>query len=35
MTDSVSVDLAYVEDTDRIYAIKVGADPFQIDLIVK
>jgi hypothetical protein len=35
MTDSVSVDLSYVEDTDRLYAIKNGADPFQIDLIVK
>jgi hypothetical protein len=35
MTDSVSVDLSYAGDSDRLYAIKNGADPFQIDLIVK
>lgn len=35
MTDSVSVDLAYDEGADRLYAVKNGADPFQIDLIVK
>ena len=35
MTDSVSVDLSYDEGADRLYAVKNGADPFQIDLIVK
>jgi len=35
MTDSVSVDLSYDGGTDRLYAVKNGADPFQIDLIVK
>ena len=35
MTDSVSVDLSYDGGSDRLYAVKNGADPFQIDLIVK
>ena len=35
MTDSVSVDPSYDEGADRLYAVKNGADPFQIDLIVK
>jgi hypothetical protein len=35
MTDSVSVDLSYDEDNDRVYATKLGADPFQVDLIIK
>jgi hypothetical protein len=35
MTDSVSVDLSYAGDSDLLYAVKNGADPFQIDLIVK
>ncbi|HCU88860.1 MAG TPA: hypothetical protein DGR97_02905 [Gammaproteobacteria bacterium] len=34
MTDSVSVDLAYDGAAGRLYAIKNGADPFQIDLVI-
>ena len=34
MTDSVSVDLTYDEGTDVLYAVKNGADPFQIDLVI-
>ena len=34
MTDSVSVDLDYDEGTDVLYAVKNGADPFQIDLVI-
>lgn len=34
MSDSVSVDLAYDDGVNRLYAIKNGADPFQIDLVI-
>jgi hypothetical protein len=34
MTDSVSVDLGYNEDDSKLFAIKSGADPFQVDLVI-
>ena len=34
LTDAVSVDSGYDSDNDRQYIVKMGADPFQVDVVV-
>ena len=34
LTDAVSIDSGYDSDNDRQYIVKMGADPFQVDVVV-